>query len=248
MTRARVNLQQKGIAAGHVSVTATGEAGRRYTQMLVEDYQGGSEVAGNKYCTARLEGHRLEDEIQVHIYEVLWADLAKPANGLLRFFLGLFQLLLHLASLSRIVIDTGAAEGTSFVWRRYRQCQRYAIRLLQIFAPLLQLLVLVACGSCLSTASSYTQDKSALPLALGVVSCILFGLFFILTVKNRIAIGPWLWSLLAVMPALVGIVIPFGFMAILRRHLTPADSANVTAALAFWLLPGVGLFSWILSY
>jgi hypothetical protein len=185
---------------------------------------------------------------QVHIYEVLWADLAKPANGLLRFFLGLFQLLLHLASLSRTTIDTGAAEGNTFVWRRYRQCQRYAIRLLQIFAPLLQLLVLVACGSGLSTASSYTQDKPALPLALGGLSGVLFGLFFILTVKNRIAIGPWLWSLLAVMPALVGIAIPFGFMAILDRHLTPADSANVTAALAFWLLPGVGLFSWILSY
>jgi hypothetical protein len=37
-------------------------------------------------------------------------------------------------------------------------------------------------------------------------------------------------------------------MAILRLHLTLADSANVTAALAFWLLPGIGLFWWILSY
>src|ERR1017187_5474673 len=73
-------------------------------------------------------------------------------------------------------------------------------------------------------------------------------LFFSLRVKNRIAIGPWLWSLLALTPALVGIAIPFGFMAILRLHLTPPDSSNVTAALAFWLLPGVGLFAWILSY
>jgi hypothetical protein len=248
VTRTRVNRQQKGIAVGHVSVAATGEAGRRYTQMLLEDYLGGSEVAGNKYCAARLEGTRLPDETQIHVYEVLWADLAKPANGLLRFFLGLFQLLLHLASLSRIAIDTGAAEGTSLVWRGYRHCQRYAIRLLQIFAPLLQLLVLVACGSCLSTASGYTQDSPALPLALGAVSGVLVGLFFILKVKNRIAIGPWLWSLLAVVPALVGIALPFGFMAILRLHLTLADSANVTAALAFWLLPGTGLFWWILSY
>jgi hypothetical protein len=248
VTRAQMNLQRKGIVAGHVSVAATGEAGRRYTQMLLEDYRGGSEVAGNKYCTARLEGMRLADGTQAHIYEVLWADLAKPANGLLKFFLGLFQLLLHLASLSRTAIDTGAAEGDSFVWRRYRQCQRYAIRLLQIFAPLLQLLVLVACGSCFSTTSSYTQDNPALPLALGAVSGVLVGLFFILAVKNRIVVGPWLWSVLAVMPALAGIAIPLGFMAILNRHLTPADSVNVTAALAFWLLPGVGLFTWILSY
>jgi hypothetical protein len=250
VTRTQMKLQQKGIAASHVSVAATGEAGRRYTQMLLEDYEGGSEVAGNKYCTARLEGKRLAGEAEVHIYEVLWADLAKPANGLLRFFLGLFQLVLHLASLSRIAIDTGAAEGTSLVWRRYRQCQRYAIRLLQIFAPLLQLLVLVACGSCLSTVSCYTRDKAALPLALGAVSGVLVGLYFILKVKNRITIGPWLWSLLAVMPALVGIAIPYGFMAILRHclNISPAGSANVTGALAFWLLPGVGLFWWILSY
>ena len=248
VTRTKMNHQRKGIATGHVSVAAAGEAGRRYTQMLLEGYEGGSEVAGNKYCTARLEGARLADETQVHIYEVLWADLAKPMNGLLRFFLGLFQLLLHLASLSRVAIDTGAAEGTSFVWRRYRQSQRYAIRLLQIFAPLLQLLVLVACGSCLSTASSFTQDRPALPLAFGAVSGVLVGLFFIVTVKNRITIGPWLWSLLAVMPALIGVAIPLGFMVILRRYLTPADSANVTAALAFWLLPGVGLFFWVLTY
>ncbi len=248
VTNARINLQQKDIATNHVSLAATGEAGRRYTQMLLEDYQGGSEVAGNKYCTARLEGTRLADKTQVHIYEVLWADLAKPSNGMLKFFLGLFQVLLHVASLSRITLDTGAAEGTNYVWRRYRQCQRYAIRLLQIFAPLLQLLILVACGSCLSTASGYTQDSAALPLALGGVSGILAGLFFILSVKNKIAIGPWLWSLLAIMPALVGIAVPLGFMKILGLRLTPADSANVTAALAFWLLPGVGLFAWILSY
>ena len=61
----------KGIAPGHVSVAATGEADLRYTQMLLEDYQGGSEVAGNKFCTDRLEGNCLADENQVHIYEVL---------------------------------------------------------------------------------------------------------------------------------------------------------------------------------
>jgi hypothetical protein len=250
VTRAQMDNQRRSFAVGDVSLAANGEAGRRYTQMLLANYQGGSEVAGNKYCTARLEGDRLADETTVHIYEVLWSDLAKPANGFLRFFLGLFQMLLHLASLSRTAIDTGAAEGTTFVWRRYRQCQRYAIRLLQIFAPLLQLLVLVACGSCLSTASSSIQGKPALPVALGAISGVLFGLIFIVTVKNRITFGPWLWSLLAVLPAIVGAAVPWGFMCWLRQHwkLSSADSANITAAIAFWLLPGVGLFTWILSY
>lgn len=54
VTRTQMNLHHKGIAPGHVSVAATDEAGRRYTQMLLQDYEGGSEVAGNKCCTARL--------------------------------------------------------------------------------------------------------------------------------------------------------------------------------------------------
>jgi hypothetical protein len=232
-------------------IDSVGDAGRRYTQMLLEDYEGGSEVAGNKYCTARLEGRRIADGAHVHIYEVLWADLAKPNNTILKFFLGLFQVLLHLASLSRTAVDTGSAEGTGRIFVLYRRFQRYAIRLLQIFAPLLQLLVLVACGSSLSTASGYTQDRRALPLAFGAIAGVLVGLIGIVRHKNKISISPWLWSLLAVLPGLIGIGIFWGFMLLLRyshHDFTEADCANITAALAFWLLPGVGLFTWILSY
>jgi hypothetical protein len=238
-------------AKSRASVDSVGDAGRRYTQMLLENYEGGSEVAGNKYCTVRVEGRRVVDGAHVHIYEVLWADLAKPNNTILKFFMGFFQLLLHLASLSRTAIDTGAAEGTGRVFVLYRRCQRYAIRLLQIFVPLLHLLLLVACGSCLSTASCYTRDRRALPLAFGAVAGILVGLIAIVWHKNKIDIGPWLWSLLAVLPGLIGIAIPWGFMWFLHHHspgLSNADCANITAALAFWLLPGIGLFTWILFY
>jgi hypothetical protein len=244
-------IRATGDVESFAAVHSVGDAGRRYTQMLLENYEGGSEVAGSKYCTARVEGKRIADGTHVHIYEVLWADLAKPNNTILKFFLGLFQVLLHLASLSRTAVDTGSAEGTGMVFVLYRRCQRYAIRLLQIFAPLLQLLVLVACGSCLSTASSYTQDRRALPLAFGAVAGILVGLIGVVRYKNKISIGPWLWSLLAVLPALIGIAIPWGFMCLLQ-HWGPgfsnADCANITAALSFWLLPGVGLFTWILYY
>ncbi len=224
-----------------------GDTGRRYTQMLLENYEGGSEVGGNKYCTCRLEGQRSADGTQVHIYEVLWADLAKPNNGILKFFLGLFQVLLHLASLSRTAIDTGSAEGTGPVFVLYRHCQRYAIRLLQIFAPLLQLLVVVACGSCLSTAADATRDHRALPLAYGAVAGVLFGLVGVVQYKNKIAMGPWLWSLLAILPGVVGVGIAAGFMWALHfAGFSAPDQANITSAIAFWLLPGVGLFYWVL--
>jgi len=45
---------------------------------------------------------------EVHIYECYWADLSRPKNTILSFFQGLYQMLFHLGSLSRLAISTGA--------------------------------------------------------------------------------------------------------------------------------------------
>src|ERR1700759_1249049 len=55
-----------------------GQAGLDWTDVLLREYRGGQD--GNVYRTARLQGQRLRDGAEVHIYEVLWADLAKPNN------------------------------------------------------------------------------------------------------------------------------------------------------------------------
>src|SRR5882762_8265514 len=47
-------------------------------------------------------------EKEVHIYECYWADLSRPKNTILSFFQGLYQMLFHLGSLSRLAISTGA--------------------------------------------------------------------------------------------------------------------------------------------
>src|SRR6202035_4148160 len=60
-----------------------GQAGLDWTDVLLKGYRGGQD--GNVYRTARLEGKRLRDKAQVHIYEVLWADLAKPNNTVITF-------------------------------------------------------------------------------------------------------------------------------------------------------------------
>lgn len=87
---------------------AVGEVATEYNDLLLADYEGAADT--NAYVTSRLEGQRGKDGPEVHIYEVLWSDLAKPDSSAFSFFLASFQLLLHLASLSRTAIDTGAAE------------------------------------------------------------------------------------------------------------------------------------------
>jgi len=49
-----------------------------------------------------------------------------------------------LASLSRLALDTGVAEATGRLWKIYRRIQRYAVRMLQIFIPLLEILLFIA--------------------------------------------------------------------------------------------------------
>ncbi len=216
-TARRQPARQKGIAPGHVPVTATGEAGRRYTQMLLEGYKGGSEVAGNKYCTARLEGMRIADQAQVHIYEVLWADLAKPTNGVLKFFLGLFQ----------VPAPSGQPEPRC---ARYRSGRGYDDGVARI--PALSAVRDPAAADLRSAASASAADcvrkrSQHGPPTRGTTKPCRWrwelsrvcssGSSLSSRSRTRSPIGPWLWSLLAVMPALAGIAIPWGFMAWLRH-------------------------------
>ena len=133
------------------SMAQPGKAGDGFTCMLLKDYKGGAD--GDAYITTRLEGRRhataSDPAVGVDIYEVLWADLASPNSTFLSFFLALFQLLLHLGSLSRLAVDTGSAQNSGWMWQLYLAMQRYAVRMLQIFLPLFKLILLIVVFSCL---------------------------------------------------------------------------------------------------
>jgi hypothetical protein len=66
-----------------VKQVARGKGGNVYTQLLLQDYQGGAD--GDAYVTTHLEGKRHEkapgSEAEVHIYEVPWADLDQLRAG-----------------------------------------------------------------------------------------------------------------------------------------------------------------------
>jgi hypothetical protein len=220
-----------------------GGVGREFMRLLLEDYEGGAD--GDAYVTTRLEGNRLPgahgNAAEVHIYEMLWADLARPTNSFLSFLFSLFQLVLHLGSLSRLAIDSGAAENSDLRWRVYCSVQRYAVRMLQIVIPLFKVILLVSLLACASSVSTATRDKSGLPLAMGAVAGL--AVSFLLGCKTKRAVigSPILWAMLAIFPAVAGAALAW---LILRfSWVTP----NALSALECWVVLGVGLLFYVLD-
>lgn len=223
-----------------------GEAGLNWTDVLLRGYRGGQD--GNVYRTARLQGKRLEDNADVHIYEVLWADLAKPNNTVITFFLSLFQLILHLASLSRLAIDTGAAEGKGRVWSAYRTVQRWAVRLLQAFIPPLELLLLISLGPCVLETWQATSGQFWTSIALGVLGAIALGTVWIVNAKHTVTGKPRRWVFRVFLLLLAGVVAPL-ILTFLLRWFTPEAEMqkDIASAVLFWLIPGLLLLYWILN-
>ena len=100
--------------------------------------------------TVRLEGHRVattsKPATDVHIYGMQWADLARGDNSFVRFFMSLYQLLIHLTSLARIAVDMAALEHVGqFEWLLLQRAHNYAVRVLTLFIfSFLALLMAVA--------------------------------------------------------------------------------------------------------
>lgn len=104
---------------------------------------------GQAWDTIRLRTERTCPERKpprkVDIYECYWADLARPQGSILSFFTALYQLLFHLASLSRTALDYAAVEHIHlFRWRIASFLQAMAVRFLVIFIPILNLVLLIA--------------------------------------------------------------------------------------------------------
>ena len=114
-------------------------------------------------------------EKEVHIYECYWADLSRPKNTILSFFQGLYQMLFHLGSLSRLAISTGAdaAENRDRkVWKWLAWTQNWAVRILTLPIPILTLILLIA----LFGALPHLVSEAQWARGAAVVSAALLGL------------------------------------------------------------------------
>jgi hypothetical protein len=119
-----------------------------FMNVQLKDFKG--DKTQNSYTTWRHCGRRLGQdrtpEKEVHVYEMYWADLARPNNSLVRFLFSFYQLLLHLISLGRMAIDHASFENLGKLdWFVYLRSYTYATRVLSLaVVPLLVLIYGVA--------------------------------------------------------------------------------------------------------
>jgi hypothetical protein len=242
------NFAEYGAAYAKTNQVLRGQTGDGFTRVLLQDYEGGAD--GDAYITTRLEGRRnataKEGEADVHVYEVLWADLAGSKSTFVSFFLALFQLLLHLGSLSRLAVDTGAAENPSGLWRAYVRMQRYAVRMLQIFIPLFKVILLIVIFSCIPSLYEKTHDNILVPVALGAIGGVVLGFILSLPGKRPIRMSPWIWALRVMLPGIVGALIGLG-VPHLGSHAPHLLAIDKTGALECWIVLGIPLLYFILS-
>jgi hypothetical protein len=232
---------RKNLAAG--KNVPRGAAGLAYMRRLLQGYEGGAD--GDVYVTTRLEGNRTaetpEGPAEVHIYEVLWADLARPTSTLLSFLSSLFQLLFHFGSLSRLAIDSGAAENPDFKWKVFRRVQRYAVRMLQLPIPLLKIVLLIALFSCLPALSGNTHDRIWFPLVMGGVAGLAITYLVNRNSTGRLHTSPTLWAFRAIFPMALGVGTAGALLA--SHRITPDE----LSAFECWLILGLALLFYVLD-
>ena len=176
-----------------------GAVGHQFTAQLLQNYRGGA--TGNQYVTTRLEGRRPKDNTEVHIYEMFWADLARPTNSLVSFFLAFFQLILHLPSLSRLAIDSRPNANLS--WKIFQSLHRYASRVLQILIPLAKVTLLIVL---FSAAPIVAQVHSLRWVGALIGGVIIFSVCFLLMdlLRGPIVKTAPLWWTISFLPGLIG--------------------------------------------
>jgi hypothetical protein len=248
----------RGYATGAPEGATRGFVGHEFMRRMLYRYQGGAD--GDAYVTTRLEGKREAlapgGAAHVHIYEVLWADLASPTNGFLSFLLALFQLIFHLGSLSRLAVDTGASRNSSLLWTVYRRTHRYAVRMLQIPIPLLKLALLIALYSCIPALLPSLKDKVWFPIAVGAVGGALTCFLLLLGSRKMVPSGTIRWALYPVVATLVGAAVA-GVVFFNRERLSaPVASSEgwLSGVLLFWFLlvyygevrKGVARIGWVI--
>ena len=210
--------------------------GREFMRSQLAGYV--STEDGQAWDTIRLRTERAapagHPPRKVDIYECYWADLSRPQGSIVSFFNALYQLLFHLASLSRTALDYAVVEHIKlFRWRIASFLQAMAVRFLVIFIPILNLLLLIA-------------GLTVLPLNIGLnhqyLAAGLFGLLVFMALlfrPHRVPnhFGSWLLMLAgAYISGFLITWIPFYLFNAGPRE------ADVALAAEWWFLAEIVLF------
>ncbi|HEY2390923.1 MAG TPA: hypothetical protein VGK22_07090 [Candidatus Angelobacter sp.] len=147
--------------------SAKADLNDEFTLTQIGDYKG--DALCGRYESVRLQGSRTRgngQKVDVDIYEMYWADLAKRNNSFVRFFMSLYQLLIHLSSLGRTAIDQAALQHAgSLPWLLLQRSYSYATRVLTLgmfnFLILLPVVAFAPIILALYPPTSHPQTASA---------------------------------------------------------------------------------------
>lgn len=168
------------------------------------------------YDTVCLEGEHITSDHEakkVHIYEMYWADLSRLGKGFVHIFGELFQLLFHLSSLGRSIVDSTRIKIRETPelcdrpldellkwWGRF---QVWTGLTLSLLIPTLNLYLFIAAFSNLSIAKI---PEEYLPITTTILVGIVVGIFCLWFFINKLSIS---FKLLPVLPVFIGIGVAF---------------------------------------
>lgn len=120
-----------------------------------------------------------DDQHEVHLYEMYWADLSRVGRGFFQVFSEFYQILFHLSALGRHTLDMAALEHPEkFQWRCYASLHGWAGRILSIPIPLLNLFLVVAALLNLVGNIPDSYSSSVVSVILSLLGIFLLGCVF----------------------------------------------------------------------
>ena len=151
----RKTIRQRGV-----------DAGLEFMSGLLAGYQ--LDGPDETYHTIVAQMRRPPDGVDVHVFEMYWADLSRVATNWIRMFAEVFQLLFHVGSLGVHVVNAAEAYETAVPgpWRLWAWAQRIAADSLSIGFPVLNL-TLVAIGVVLAVQATPDSASGAAAWFLG---------------------------------------------------------------------------------
>jgi hypothetical protein len=201
---------------------ATADLADEFMKVQLSAYEG--DPLQNTLETDRLEGHRPAADgrpaADVHIYDMQWADLGRGDNGFVRFFMSLYQLLIHLISLARIAVDMAALEHVGeWDWFFLQRVHNYAARVLTlVIFSFLALLMGMAFSPVPLLLLFKGNETTAMAIAAAVFFIAVNGGILLLSQRRKPPFGSrgwWPWLFAAGLLSIIACVLVFSGAAYL---------------------------------
>ena len=239
--------KMKTLVPGRGSDTADDLA---YTRDQIEDYVPDQQDA--VYETVRLSGTRKEttagnvveqnqegaaSSVEVHVYEMYWADLSRASSSVMQLVVEFYQLLSYLCVIGRKTLDFALAVDKSPTWKWLRWFQLVAEQSLTIAVPVLNLCLL---GLASSWLVGFAEGHYGVVLTT-VLAVVLFGSLCLFLYAKRERLPGWRYLALFVAgSAAISAVVYFWAHGMAVNTAREAASARYLAGVA-WVASAVGI-------